>query len=263
MNEKTLIEWTDATWNPVTGCTKVSPGCDNCYAERLTERFGRGPFSNIRLHSDRLKEPFQWRKPSLIFTCSMADLFHPSVPWDFLLSVFSVMEQTPRHTYQVLTKRPGRMAYFANQVLRERWPSNVWAGTSVENQKYAARLDVLMRVPAEIRFVSAEPLLERLDLRPWLCSGILQWVIVGGESGSKARALDIEWVRTIKHHCQQFNIPLFVKQLGTAWARERGAADSKGGNPREWPHGLHVRDYPERESVAEILDHKDLQPALR
>lgn len=263
MSEKTLIEWTNATWNPVTGCTKVSPGCDYCYAERLTERFGRGPFSEVRLHPDRLKEPLQWRKPSLIFTCSMADLFHSSVPWEFLLSVFSIMEQTPQHTYQVLTKRPGRMAYFANYVLHKPWPSNVWAGTSVENQKYAARLDVLMTVSAETRFVSAEPLLDRLDLRPWLRSGILQWVIVGGESGPKARGMDLEWVRVIRGHCRQFNTPLFVKQLGTAWARELGATDSKGGDPREWPRGLHIRDYPERESVVGILESKDLQPALR
>ena len=204
MADNTLIEWTDATWNPVTGCTKVSPRCDYCYAERLTIRFGRGPFTRIKLHPSRLNEPLKWRKARMVFTCSMSDLFHPRVPPDFLLSVFEVMTATPWHSYQVLTKRPGRMAHFANAILApmgHQWPANVWAGTSVESQKYAPRLDVLARVPAAVRFVSVEPLLSKVDLEPWL-RDTLSWVIIGGESGSRARRMAISWVRALKDHCR-------------------------------------------------------------
>lgn len=247
MGQKTQIEWTNSTWNPVTGCARVSPGCEHCYAERLTKRFGRGPFSEINMHFGRLAEPLRWRRPQMVFTCSMSDLFHPKVPWDFILNVFSVMEATPQHTYQVLTKRPGRMAYFANYVLAyhgHHWPSNVWAGTSVESQKYVPRLKVLAHVPARVRFVSIEPILENIDLCSWLRSGALQWVIVGGESGPSARHIRLEWVYSLKEQCEKANVPLFVKQLGTAWAVAEGLKDSKGGDPANWPSNIRIREFP-------------------
>ncbi len=254
----TSIEWTDETWNPVTGCTKVSPGCDHCYAEAFTKRFNRRPFEEITLHPERLGQPLAWKKPRRIFTCSMSDLFHDKVPWDYLLKVFEAMAATYDHTFQVLTKRPGRMDYFANTVLAEyqnchpmgpwNWLPNVWAGTSVESAKYLPRLDVLARVPAKVRFVSCEPLLGPLDLRPWLggcprayetatgtfdpsggpyrnlCAGCgahkldhkqtLSWVIVGGESGPGARPMHPQWVRDIKDQCQEAGVPFFFKQWG-------------------------------------------------
>lgn len=253
MGQRTHIEWTNATWNPVTGCTKVSPGCDHCYAERLTERFGRGPFSRIGMHFERLKEPLRWRSPQMVFTCSMSDLFHPQVPWSFIIAVFSVMEATPRHTYQVLTKRPGRMAYFANHVLPSRgyqWPPNVWAGTSVEGQKYAPRLDVLARVPAAVRFVSAEPLLENIDLRPWLQSGVLHWVIVGGESGPRARPLHADWVRRIREDCAEAAVPFFFKQWG-------GRTSKAGGRLLDW------RTHDEMPTAPEAFVHTLLLPRRR
>ena len=168
MGEHSAIGWTNATWSPVMGCTKVSPGCDHCYAERLAlgrhRRFYPNGFGEIRLREDRLDTPTHWREGRRIFVCSQSDLFHPRVPFDFIRQVFATMEATPRHTYQVLTKRPGRMAHFARVDLEGIWPQNVEAGTSVESAHYLPRLDVLARVPAPVRFVSAEPLLGPLDL---------------------------------------------------------------------------------------------------
>lgn len=225
---KSTIEWTERTWNPVTGCSKVTPGCDNCYAERVTNRFKLQRFTDILFHVNRLNEPLSVRKPSMFFVCSMGDLFHDQVPFDFVSKVFMVMASAPRHTFQVLTKRPGRMAYYAKHLLN-RWPPNIWAGTSVESAKYLPRLDVLARVPAKVRFVSAEPLLGPLNLRPWLrcveCDdgphgehqgqsheGSLDWVIVGGESGPGARPMHPAWVRDIRDQCAAARAPLFVKQ---------------------------------------------------
>ncbi len=229
------IQWTNKTWNPITGCTKVSPGCDNCYAEAITKRFKLGPFEEVTMHLNRMAQPYSWKKPQMVFVCSMSDLFHPAIPWKFLHEIFWVMEQNSHHTFQVLTKRPGRMAYFA-QVLKslgKTWPDNVWAGTSVESQKYAPRLDVLARVPARVRFVSVEPLLGPVDLKPWLgcdtyhpgteftddyykCNfrrnHILNWVIAGGESGPHARTMDQEWVRKLRNDCQAGGVPFFYKQ---------------------------------------------------
>ncbi len=199
------IEWTNKTWNPVTGCTKVSAGCDNCYAERISKRFGRD-FSEIRLHDDRLEAPLHWRKPSLIFVNSMSDLFHPDVPYSFVREVFEVAAACPQHTFQVLTKRPNRMKLYPNC-----WPANVWAGTSIENQEFVWRADQLRRVRASVRFLSLEPLIgpiTQIDL-----SGI-DWVIVGGESGPGHRPMERAWVETIRGHCHTSGVAFFFKQWG-------------------------------------------------
>lgn len=250
MADRTTIEWTDATWNPVTGCTKVSPGCDHCYAERLTQRRG-GDFSKVTLHWDRIAQPLRWKKPRRIFVCSMSDLFHREVPVGFLTHVFQTMAECPQHIFQILTKRPGRMAWFAKQ-LAVPWPENVWAGTSVESAKYLPRLDVLARVPARVRFVSAEPLLGPLDMRPWLdyqvctcdASGghdwgcgepFLNWVITGGESGPGFRPPDPAWFQSLRDQCQTANVPFFFKQWGGL--RPGGTALLDGREWREMPHG--------------------------
>ena len=183
------IQWTQATWNPVTGCSKVSPGCAHCYAETLSHRFGWSakPWhpehaeENVVLHPKRLEQPLRWRRPRLIFVNSMSDLFHERVPLDFVREVFDVMAQTERHTFQILTKRADRLVEFAPLLP---WPENVWIGVSIENMRWACRADCLRSVPAAVRFVSAEPLLgplDRLDL------GGIDWLIAGGESGHKHR----------------------------------------------------------------------------
>ncbi len=196
MPDKTRIEWTDATWNPVTGCTKISPGCAHCYAEAITLRFGRGgPFlpgkTTIRLHPDRLVQPKRWRAPRLVFVNSMSDLFHEEVPFEFIDQVFQAMEQYSWHNYQVLTKRPRRMLeYSLSKGGGWKWPTHVWAGVSVENQYWAnLRIPLLRQVPAKIRFLSCEPLLKPVapDLEE------IHWVIVGGESGHRAVGCQRNW----------------------------------------------------------------------
>lgn len=219
----TKIAWTDETWNPVTGCSKVSPGCDNCYAERIMRRFGHD-WQSVQTHPKRLGIPQGWKRARRIFVCSMGDLFHPRVPWSFVTAVFDVMAESMWHTFQLLTKRPGRMAYFAEKVWPFTWPSNVWAGTSVESEKYLPRLDVLARVPAPVRFVSLEPLLSAVDLKPYFyhcgcgqepcqCKGsAIHWVVCGGESGLGARPMHTDWVRAVRDQCQAAGVPLFIKQ---------------------------------------------------
>lgn len=261
MGDTTTISWTDATWNPVTGCTKVSPGCDHCYAEGITERFG-GDFSKVMLHPERLEQPLDWKKPRMIFVCSMSDLFHRRVPSKYIRQVFAMMKATPQHTYQVLTKRPGRMAHFAAIELDGIWPPNVWAGTSVESAKYLPRLAPLAKVPAPVRFVSAEPLLGPLDdfgdwLDTWICKGkcggdlhcpgcepLIGWTIIGGESGAGARPMEAEWAKSIVAQCRAARAPVFVKQMGTAWARAHGALDQKAEMMDTWPEDLRVREWP-------------------
>lgn len=191
LGTSTRIEWTEATWNTVVGCTKVSPGCAYCYAERILTRDGWPPFlpatARVDLRPERLQEPLRWRRPRLVFTCSMSDLFHEAVPEDFLLRVFQVIAQARQHTFQVLTKRPERLLQLVRRM--DTLPPNVWTGVSVENQTWASwRPRILARVPAHVRFASCEPLLGPLDLRPWLSSGALQRVIVGGESGGPPTA---------------------------------------------------------------------------
>ena len=250
---KTNIEWATDVWNPVTGCSRVSAGCDRCYAETMSRRLSHnskyalatkadGKWSGVvSCHEELLDQPLRWKKPRMIFVCSMSDLFHSQVPWDFIGKVFDVMMSCPQHTFQVLTKRPGRMAFWADnmaEVCRERglpwsWPPNVWAGTSVESQKYAPRLDCLARVPAQVRFVSVEPMLGPVDLNQWLGlhgnrdtdglsefdapmpEPVINWIIVGGESGPGARPMDLVWARDLVGQCQQAGVACFVKQLGS------------------------------------------------
>lgn len=222
MSLNSHIEWTSATWNPVTGCTKVSPGCLHCYAERMARRLrdaGMVKYRNgftLTVHPEILEEPLAWRKPQMVFTCSMSDLFHQDVPTEFIQSVFDVMERADWHQFQVLTKRAARLAELV-PVLR--WPENVWVGVTVENQDYKDRIDFLRTVPASIRFLSLEPLLgpmQSLDL-----SGI-DWVIVGGESGPGARRLDPAWVREIRDQCTDASVPFFFKQWGGVFKKRNG-----------------------------------------
>ncbi|WP_373537718.1 DUF5131 family protein [Microcoleus sp.] len=205
----TGIEWTDRTWNPTTGCDKVSPGCTHCYAEALTKRFHTN-FPNgfdLTLHRNRLEEPKRWKKPSRIFVNSMSDLFHEEVPIDFLKEVFEVMRKTPHHIYQILTKRDKRLVELAPQL---EWSDNIWMGVSVENQNYVHRVDSLRQVDAKVRFLSCEPLLGPLQLD---LTGI-HWVIVGGESGQKHRPMQVEWAQSIRDQCQEAGVAFFFKQWG-------------------------------------------------
>jgi protein gp37 len=214
----TTIEWTDATWNPVTGCSKISPGCDHCYAERFSERF-RGtpghPFKNgfdLTLRPERLDQPLTWRKPRMIFVNSMSDLFHKDVPEAFIMRVFDTMERAHWHTFQVLTKRSSLLRNFLRKRYgTKRGPEHMWFGVSVEDGKRASRIRHLQQAPAGIRFLSIEPLIGRvgkLDL-----SGI-DWVIVGGESGPGARDMHPDWVREVRDQCKAEDVAFFFKQWG-------------------------------------------------
>ena len=210
---KTKIEWTEATWNPTTGCTKVSEGCKNCYAEKMAKRLqamGMKRYQNgfqLTLHWDLIDLPLRWKKPRKIFVNSMSDLFHPEVPDEFIQKVFETMNCAPHHIFQVLTKRPERVAAIAHQLS---WTSNIWMGTSVENMRVVERVDHLRKVPARVRFLSCEPLLGPLKLN---LEGI-HWVIVGGESGPGARPMDGQWVREIRDQCVKENVAFFFKQWG-------------------------------------------------
>jgi protein gp37 len=214
MADKSHIEWTEATWNPVTGCTKISAGCKNCYAERLAlrlqamgnRRYKKG--FHITLHEDVVDLPKSWRLPRMIFVNSMSDIFHKNVPFDFIQRVFATMRDCPQHTFQILTKRSDRLLALASKI---EWPGNVWMGVSVEDSRVLLRIDDLRRVPAEIRFLSCEPLigpLTGIDLTN------IHWVIVGGESGPGARPMKIEWIREIFRACRKHRVPFFFKQWG-------------------------------------------------
>lgn len=213
----TTIEWTDKTWNPTTGCNKISPGCKFCYAETITKRFHTN-FPNgfdFTLHPERLGEPLKWRKPSRIFVNSMSDLFHEQMPVDFLMQVFEVMKKADRHIFQILTKRHERLVELAPLLP---WPDNVWMGVSVENQKYVHRVDYLRQVPAKVRFLSCEPLLGPLELD----LTDIHWVITGGESGPKHRPVKEEWVRSIRDRCQEDGVSFFHKQWGGTRPKSNG-----------------------------------------
>ena len=248
----TAIEWTDETWNPVTGCTKVSPGCDHCYAERVTERWsGKGSFAEVKLHPERLDKPLRWRKPRKVFVNSMSDLFHEDVPDEFIARAFAVMAQAEQHTFQILTKRHGRMRsllsspefekavdrewcsildWFDGRIYEDAWMGhtwplpNVWLGVSVEDQKWAnIRVPALLDTPAAVRFLSCEPLLGPVDLSnigpepgfdALLSHPGIDWVIVGGESGPGARPMQPEWARDIRDWSTVTTTPFLFKQWG-------------------------------------------------
>lgn len=214
MKDKSAIEWTDATWNPVTGCTQVSPGCAHCYAKTFAERW-RGipnhPYEqgfDLRIWPERLAQPAKWKRPRMIFVNSMSDLFHEDVPLDYIKRVFDVMGEADHHVYQVLTKRHERLAEVADQLP---WPDHVWMGVSIENNRWALRADRLREVPAAVRFISAEPLLGRLD---GLDLTAIDWLITGGESGPGYRPVNIEWIRELRDSCVAASVPFFFKQWG-------------------------------------------------
>lgn len=226
MAEKSSIEWTDSTWNPVTGCTKVSRGCDNCYAERFSERF-RGvaghPFESgfdLKLRDERLKQPLHWRRPRMIFVNSMSDLFHKEIPQEFVDRVFDIMEQADWHVFQVLTKRSSLMRNY----LRCRYngsmvPPHIWCGVSVEDRSSLVRVKHLQEAPVAMRFLSMEPLLDSIG--EFDMSGI-SWVIVGGESGPHARPIEVEWVCEVRDLCEENGVPFFFKQWGGARPKSGG-----------------------------------------
>ncbi len=292
MADHSAIQWTDATWNPVRGCTKVSPGCAHCYAETFAERF-RGvkghPYEqgfDLRLVPEKLEEPLKWKTPRRVFVNSMSDLFQDGVPDQFLHDVYHVMEHCQQHTFQVLTKRAARMqAYLTwrygpdEETPRGRIPSrHIWHGVSVENQHAAdLRLPFLLNTPSAVRFISAEPLLEAVSFEGiWGYAGSalyeqlrrwpIHWVIIGGESGPRARRCDLAWVRALLRECRWADVPVFIKQLGARAVSEHGDfdipriagvtrgprvdqpdygfRDRKGGNPDEWPADLRVREFP-------------------
>ena len=239
MSDKSKIEWTDATWNPVRGCTKISPGCLHCYAETFAERF-RGvpghPFEfgfDLCLVPEKLGDPLRWSAPRKIFVNSMSDLFHEMVPDDYIVKVARVMTATNWHTYQVLTKRAGRMQKLLKGKLRFASDlPHIWWGVSVENRKHGLpRIDLLRDSPAQVRFVSIEPLLEHLG--PLNLQGI-DWVIVGGESGPGARPMDGDWVRDIRAQCQRANVAFFFKQWGGVRKAQAGR-ELDGGTYDEFP----------------------------
>jgi protein gp37 len=231
MASSTNIEWTDATWNPVTGCTKISAGCDHCYAERFSERFrgtrGQTGF-DLTLRPERLEQPLRWRTPRMIFVNSMSDLFHKEIPQEFIARVFDTMEAAPWHTFQVLTKRSSLMRDF----LRKRYgarraPRHIWCGVSVEDGTKTSRIRHLREAPAGVRFLSIEPLIGpvgKLDLTE------IDWVIVGGESGPGARAMKERWALDIRDQCRAANVAFFFKQ----WGGLRPKAGGRELDGREW-----------------------------
>jgi protein gp37 len=208
------IEWTELTWNPVTGCTKISPGCKFCYAEVMSKRLtamGIEKYKDgfkIRTHADALNIPFTWKKPKVVFVNSMSDLFHPDIPVEFIKSVFAVMNKTPQHIYQVLTKRSERLLELSPEL---NWTSNIWMGVSVESEDYTFRINELSKTKAKTKFLSIEPLIApvtTLNLKK------IDWVIVGGESGHKARPIKKEWIDYIKLECDKKKVAFFFKQWG-------------------------------------------------
>jgi protein gp37 len=222
VRDKTTIEWTEATWNPVTGCEKVSPGCAHCYAETFAERF-RGvpghPYEqgfDLKLWPDRLEAPLRWRRPRTIFVNSMSDLFHPGIPDDYLQRVFEVMEAADWHVFQILTKRHERLADLAPNLP---WPPNLWMGVSIENRRFVHRADYLRKVPAAVRFISAEPLLGSLETLQ--LEGI-DWLIAGGESGPHHRPVHVDWLRQLRDMCAQTGVAFFFKQWGGRYPKVGG-----------------------------------------
>ncbi|MFI8834920.1 DUF5131 family protein [Streptomyces afghaniensis] len=246
MSERSAIEWTEATWNPTTGCDRVSAGCDHCYALTLAKRLKAmgspkyqadgdprtsGPGFGLTLHPDTLRVPYGWKSPRTVFVNSMSDLFHARVSLDYVRQVFAVIAETPQHTYQVLTKRARRLRQIAGRL---EWPANLWMGVSVESARELPRIEDLRQVPAAVRFLSCEPLLgplTGLDL-----TGI-DWVIVGGESGPGARPMDLAWAQDVVASSRQSGCAPFVKQLGSRWGKHHKEIS-------RFPAALRVREYP-------------------
>lgn len=264
----THIQWTEITWNPVVGCSMVSPGCTNCYAMKMAHRLSHIPQTaskykgttrkskgenvvwtgNVNVCEKTLMQPHDWKKPKMVFVCSMSDIFHPAIPADFRKRMWKVIEDTPQHTYQILTKRPEN----AKDMLPQHWwggraPKNIWFGATMENCKtFRERMDHLFELKRhfdfEVMWGSLEPLLEEiLDFS----LSLLDWVVVGGESGPKARPCELGMIESVVKQCQEFGVPVFVKQLGTHLAREMKLTHRKGGDMEEWPEGLKVREYPD------------------
>ena len=250
MSNRSAIEWTEATWNPTTGCDQVSIGCDNCYALSFAKRLKAmgqakyqndgdprtsGPGFGLTLHPDVLIEPHRWRTPKLVFVNSMSDLFHPEVPFEFIQEVFTVMAETPRHTYQILTKRSKRLASLGPQL---DWPPNAWMGVSVETSRYAFRIDHLRSVPAEIRFISAEPLLGPL---PGLDLSGIHWLIAGGESGPGSRRMEEAWALDLRDQCAAADVAFFFKQWGGLHSKSGGRLlDGEVYDEMPLPHHPHL-----------------------
>lgn len=222
MATRSKIEWTHTTWNPVSGCTKISAGCKNCYAERMAmrlmamgvERYQRG--FDVSLHHDLLDQPFHWRQPRLVFVNSMSDLFHEDISPEFIKKVFETMAGCPQHTFQVLTKRSKRLSELADSLP---WPRNIWMGVTVEDASVVHRIQHLLETPAKVRFLSCEPLLGPLESLP--LAGI-DWIIVGGESGPHARPMHADWARSLLKQCRLANAPFFFKQWGGAKKKKAG-----------------------------------------
>ena len=222
MSTRSAIEWTEVTWNPVTGCTKISHGCRFCYAERMSKRLLAMGVEKYKegfspaVHEAALGEPLRWRRPRLVFVNSMSDLFHKRVPAMFIETVFDVMNRASQHTFQVLTKRPGRVVQLGRRL---RWTPNIWLGTSIESERWLGRLARLRDTDAHTKFLSLEPLLGPLLGIPLQ---EIDWVIVGGESGPGARPMDIDWVRDIRDNCLQNGVPFFFKQWGGVFKKKTG-----------------------------------------
>ncbi len=244
MSDQSRIEWTDATWNPVTGCSKVSPGCAHCYAETLSIRFGwsKRPWTpenageNVVLHPERLQLPRHWRGSRRVFVNSMSDLFHELVPDEYIRDVFEVMASCRQHQFQTLTKRPERLAALAPRLP---WPENIWIGVTIENDRWVHRADFLRTVPAAVRFISAEPLLGPL---PSLDLTGIDWLIAGGESGNGARRPDADWFRDLRDRCQEQEVAFFFKQ----WGGRTPKANGRLLDGRTWD------DYPEARAELSI-----------
>ncbi len=216
------IEWTEATWNPTTGCTKISSGCKHCYAERMSRRLqamGGEKYKdgfNLRLHTDVLAEPYVWKSPRTVFVNSMSDLFHEDIPFEYIQEVFKVMNDCRLHTFQILTKRTDILMEYSNYL---HWSKNIWMGVTVENKNYVNRIDSLRLTDANVKFLSLEPLIGRIDK---IDLNNIDWVIVGGESGPGARPIKKEWVIEIRDHCQIQNTPFFFKQWGGVNKKKTG-----------------------------------------
>ncbi|MCX6000093.1 MAG: phage Gp37/Gp68 family protein [Chloroflexi bacterium] len=239
MASRSSIEWTEYTWNPVTGCTKISPGCRNCYAERMAMRLqamGQPNYLHgfkVTLHEHVLEVPFGWRRPAIVFVNSMSDLFHEEVPLDFIRRVFDVMRRSPHHQYQILTKRAERLADMSAELA---WPDNVWMGVSIESHSYTCRIDRLRETGARVKFLSIEPLLGPI---PHVNLEGINWVIVGGESGPRARPMKSEWVTRMRDQCVEANVPFFFKQWG-GYSKKKAGRKLEGRTWNQMPQVIPV-----------------------